>query len=581
MLNQLYKFARDKEIDSEPGFKPKEVHWLAICDSKGKFFQVVRLSGNKGKKNSGRVFNKCPEFSFSELKSGGKTKSHYLVESIKHVTLLGIEEKDKKAEEKFNYFVFLLEESGKVFPEAASIASCLKDEKQLKKIQSQLEDAKAQPNEKITFKVDEKILVESPEWHDWWREFREKQGKKVGKEEKMRCFITGELVIPSKTHPKIEGLTDVGGNSAGTSLIGFNKSAFCSYGLKQSQNAAVGERAAYMYKESLNLLIKNNSQRLGNVKIVHWYKEKISPEEDPLSWMDEDEEKKELNAKKRAEELLTSIKTGKKPDLANNYYYAITLSGSGGRAMARDWIEGQFENLVSNIFQWFKDLEIVNPDGKSYSKGPSWVALQRSILNQKKRQELPAPLVSKLLRVIIQNEKLPGPIVVYALDKFRNNLIQGIRINPHTVGIIKAYILRFNQRKGGAKMGEYLKENLNPKHPNPAYHCGRLMAVLSQLQKSALGEVGAGVIQRYYTSASSTPALVLGRLTKTSQYHLNKLSGGLTHWYEGKLSEIWVQIGDSIPLTLNLEEQSLFALGYYQQMADLRTKKQQEDDLNE
>lgn len=33
------------------------------------------------------------------------------------------------------------------------------------------------------------------------------------------------------------------------------------------------------------------------------------------------------------------------------------------------------------------------------------------------------------------------------------------------------------------------------------------------------------------------------------------------------------RMGDSVPQTLSLEEQSLFALGYYQQLVDLRTKK--------
>ncbi len=60
-------------------------------------------------------------------------------------------------------------------------------------------------------------------------------------------------------------------------------------------------------------------------------------------------------------------------------------------------------------------------------------------------------------------------------------------------------------------MAEDIKPYLNESHPHPAYQCGRLMAVLAKLQKSALGDVGAGIVQRYYAAASSTPALVLGR----------------------------------------------------------------------
>lgn len=113
---------------------------------------------------------------------------------------------------------------------------------------------------------------------------------------------------------------------------------------------------------------------------------------------------------------------------------------------------------------------------------------------------------------------------------------------------------------------------LNETHPSPAYHCGRLMAVLAQLQYSALGDVGAGVVQRYYAAASATPALVLGRLLRGAQYHLNKLEGGLPHYYEKQIGQIMAQLGDSIPGTLSLEDQSLFALGYYQQKAHDRQR---------
>jgi CRISPR-associated protein Csd1 len=115
-----------------------------------------------------------------------------------------------------------------------------------------------------------------------------------------------------------------------------------------------------------------------------------------------------------------------------------------------------------------------------------------------------------------------------------------------------------------------MKPFLNPEHPSPAYHCGRLLAVLASLQRKALPNVEAGVIQRFYAAASATPALVLGRIVRTAQFHLDKVrsdSPGLAEWYESKIASILSAIGDTVPVTLSLEEQSLFALGYYQQMA--------------
>jgi CRISPR-associated protein Csd1 len=138
---------------------------------------------------------------------------------------------------------------------------------------------------------------------------------------------------------------------------------------------------------------------------------------------------------------------------------------------------------------------------------------------------------------------------------------------------MKAYHNRKKRMQGGKQMASDMNCYLNEEHQHPAYHCGRLMAVLAALQRSALGDVGAGVVQRYYAAASATPALVLGRLTRTSQFHLNKLDPGLAHWYENRIADIWCRIKDAVPSTLDLEEQSVFALGYYQQIASRRPDK--------
>lgn len=123
-----------------------------------------------------------------------------------------------------------------------------------------------------------------------------------------------------------------------------------------------------------------------------------------------------------------------------------------------------------------------------------------------------------------------------------------------------------HNRKGGYRMSEELDLN----HPSPAYHCGRLMYLLAQIQESASGsEINAGVIEGCYGAASSTRALVLGRL---SQHHPAKIKA-VAYWFNSQLALVWKTLGKNLPRTLSLEEQSLFALGYYQQMAAGRKEK--------
>ena len=114
----------------------------------------------------------------------------------------------------------------------------------------------------------------------------------------------------------------------------------------------------------------------------------------------------------------------------------------------------------------------------------------------------------------------------------------------------------------------------------PAYHFGGMMAVYAAIQSAALGDVGAGVVERYYTSACSSPALVMGKLATMAQYHLSKLKGdnqGAYVFYSRLLEEISCNIGTTLPKTFTLEQQSEFALGYYCQRSEkFKSKKTEE-----
>lgn len=111
-------------------------------------------------------------------------------------------------------------------------------------------------------------------------------------------------------------------------------------------------------------------------------------------------------------------------------------------------------------------------------------------------------------------------------------------------------------------------------YPNAAYHCGAIVAIYADIQRTAMPDVSAGIIELYYASASRTPALVLGTLERLSKYHLDKIEDKwLVRKYEKRLNEVYSYFRDDtackFPKTLNLEEQSYFALGYRQMSAQL------------
>ncbi len=590
MLNLLINYAKNHGLTVEPGFKPKTVRWAIVCDSTGNFLNIQELGNSDDRRNRGQLFSVCPDLAQPEMKAAGSGCRHFLVDNVEVVTLMGkngdvrsdssLDEDDrKKAKDKHDFFVSLLRQAAGEMKELHALSSLLDSEESVSVIQQAFAAQRFRPTDYVTFAVTGRtpmFLVDDAAWHDWWRGFRqsliEKKSAKRNKtsqttedqsivSDPMRCFASGGLVEPVLTHPKIEGLSDVGGLSMGDVLAGFKQESFCSYFLTQSKNAAVSEDMAAAYRGGLNNLIAQYSRRLTGAKVVHWYagKEQVADELDPLNWLvdGEDTDTLERDAQNKASSLLNSIRSGERVKLWDYRFYSLTLSGASGRVMIRDWIEGQFGDLATNIDAWFNDLAIVRREGNALARRPKFLAVLGALVRELK--EVPPSVETKLWRVAVRNEPIPEFAMAQALSRVKVDIIQDEPMKHARMGLIKAY----HVRKGDKNMQPYLNEE----HPQAAYHCGRLMAVYADLQYAALGDVGAGVVQRYYAAASATPALILGRLSRGSQFHLNKLDGGLAHWYEQRLASIWGRIKDEAPKVLTLEEQSLFALGYYQQKA--------------
>jgi len=599
MIELLARYARDHELTVEPGFLAKAVRWAILCDRQGRLLGVLELGEAGQKGNTGQEFGRCPHLEQPELVSGKEDRSHFLIEAASVAVLFKVDPNDAKTRRKHQHFLRLLREASEAMPELGAIADVLGDAENLAVIAAELDAGRARPSDKVTFAIDGSYVVESEAWHDWWRESRKPLAEPNKAEGAMRSVISGQLVRPVFTMPKTQGLGDVGGHAAGDALICFDKDAFGSYALPQSTNAALSEAEAWALRAGLNDLLAKHGQRLCGMRAIHWFDRQVAPADDALSWLEVPPEQQELQAQARAAELLQSIRSGKRPDLAGNYYYALALSGATGRVMVRDWIQGQFEDLVDSVRAWFSHLEITAIGGAHAAKAPGIERVVTSLLLPKPpgqkygdwvkplgaerlnlwraalRKDPPIPY-SALARLVMLNSRfhqtgqLEDALKRKPGDRER---IRTLSLLYARMGLMKAYHIR--------RGDPHIMPGLNRNHPHPAYHCGRLMAVLADLQRAALGNVGAGVVQRYYAAASSTPALVLGRLTRTSMFHLGKLDAGIAHWFDGRIADVWVRIGESVPRVLGLEEQSLFALGYYHQLAENRRKKEVKEVLDE
>lgn len=583
MLQPLVDYARINLTDSEPGFTTRNVRWLAEISADGRFINVLPLGDDKGE-----LTTKCPDM--HNMNAGGR--AHFLVESLQTVALYFKNNETQanidKATKRHDYFVEMLKCASASAAELYPLSRFFENSEEVERLCERVKELRPKPSDWMRWSVAGVDPLKQETVQNWWRFWRdndltvEEKPKKDKKTKsspedsdsgEMLCLLTGKMTKPLLTHPKVGGLAGVGGLGTKDVMVGFDKSAFCSYGFDQAKNAAMNEVAARGYVDALEHLINNHSRKLANTLVVHWFKETVKPEDDPLDFLYEPPELTEAAAQNSVRQLLASLRTGQRVTLENNRYYAMTLSGASGRVMVRDWMEGSFEDLVTTIDRWFADLEIVAQSDGGLARDPKFNEVCLSMVRYDKTKsyfdnlnKLPAPTATTLWRVALAGLPIPQPFIAQALARFRADLIEDKPFNHARMGLIKAYFIR----KGG---NHHMSAYLNREHPEPAYHCGRLLAMLAGLQRAALGDVGAGVVQRYYVAASQTPGLTLGRLFGNAKNHLNKLDGGLAYWYEDQIAEIMSRIQDRIPSTLNLDQQSLFALGYYQQIAANRAGK--------
>ncbi|MCS7064306.1 MAG: type I-C CRISPR-associated protein Cas8c/Csd1, partial [Methylacidiphilales bacterium] len=127
-----------------------------------------------------------------------------------------------------------------------------------------------------------------------------------------------------------------------------------------------------------------------------------------------------------------------------------------------------------------------------------------------------------------------------------------------------------------------IKTRLTTDTDDPAYNCGRLLAVLAAAQDKAHDYKleGPGVAERYFGTASVSPASVFPLLLRLNRHHLNKISkserfAGHERFLQEQIQNILSlfkpqQSGKppAFPRTLDLQAQGRFALGFYQQAAE-------------
>ena len=416
------------------------------------------------------------------------------------------------------------------------------------------------------------------------------------------CLVTGDIGKPiARSHkPKILG---VPGIAAGGYIVSFAKAApaFSSYGFQMGENSPVSESAAAAYALALMELLRSedNHINLGPVAVCSWAKK--SPKAGGQMMR--------LLAKAYPED----VKRFRAAVIAGNFegevpkydrLYTIALTGNAGRIVIQHWLDQTFADAATNFAQWQDDLEITpmfsekattaNPKKiEATEQPPSPFAipnLARATLRESKQQK-PDKLVTErivqLYRAALEGTAPSLMLLKPILDEFQSAFVKEDASKPtypfnvSRFALIKLILLRFFRNQPQRKQGDFMPTPQLADTPEPAYNLGRLLAVFESLQDRYhdFQKKGAGVIERYYGTASSAPAAVFPLLCRLARNHLSKVrkdDESAANRIDNEIGEILKKFqpdpakpgsAPHFKRMLTLPEQGIFALGFYQQRA--------------
>lgn len=429
----------------------------------------------------------------------------------------------------------------------------------------------------LTFSLDKLFAAQDPAIADAWTRHYEDSSDDA---EPIRCLVTGQPGTLARLHPSIKGVA--GAQSSGASLVSFNAPAFCSFEHEQGANAPVSDYAAFAYTTALNTLLadRNRVSRVGDTTILCWAAGGESAYQDCFLmsiFNDSYTENDILNTLHHLSkgESIQWDDTRLSPD---TLFYVLGLAPNAARLSVRFFWQNSFGALARNLERHYQRLEIIRPSFDKFPTLPIWRLVLETVRKASPGSRAPEPhprLAGDLLLAVLNDTLYPATL----LNGVEQRIHAERNVSRGQAAILKAYYTKYlEQFQPDSPMKEALTVELNEQTNYLPYLLGRLFAVLEGLQQSANPGINTTIKDRYFNSASATPAIVFPQLINLAQKHLNKLDGGLAVYYDKQITELSSRITQTLPTRMSLAEQSAFQLGYYHETQRRYTAKNNKEE---
>ena len=427
----------------------------------------------------------------------------------------------------------------------------------------------------LTFSLGEQFTAQDPAIADAWTRHYEDSSDDA---EPIRCLVTGQPGTLARLHPSIKGVA--GAQSSGASLVSFNAPAFCSFEHEQGANAPVSDYAAFAYTTALNTLLadRNRVSRVGDTTILCWAAGGESAYQDCFLMSIFDDSYTENDILNTLHHLSKgeSIQWDDTRLSPDTRFYVLGLAPNAARLSVRFFWQNSFGALARNLERHYQRLEIIRPSFDKFPTLSIWRLVLETVRKVPGRAPEPHPrLAGDLLLAVLNDTLYPATL----LNGVELRIRAERSVSRGQAAILKAYYTKYlEQFQPDSPMKEALTVQLNEQTNYLPYLLGRLFAVLEGLQQRANPGINTTIKDRYFNSASATPAIVFPQLINLAQKHLNKLDGGLAVYYDKQITELSSRITQTLPTRMSLAEQSAFQLGYYHETQRRYTAKAKKEE---
>lgn len=578
-LNECYGALAERGEISLPGWCDAKVSYALDIDEQGTLHGLIPLKTSPdGKREVPRIL-RVPE----QTKKTSGVSANFLCENGSYFLCVDDKGKPQRTRQCFDAARALHEEllADVDSPAARGVRAFFErwqpdGAEEYPALESYLDDIKKGAN--LVFSVDGQYAHEDGAIRAAWQAH---YAQRSGDAAQGRCLVTGQIAPIARLHPSIKGVRDA--QPSGASLVSFNAAAFESYGHEladgtgQGLNSPVSEQAAFAYGTALNYLLadREHVHYIGDAAVLCWAEDAEPLCQDVFcgsmfgSASDRITNEDMWGAVKALARGGT-VTLNDIPLHPKNHFYVLGLAPSASRLSVRFFLQDTFGAMLSNLLKHYADLEIVKPAYVTKAELPLWELLNETVNQKSRDKKASPPMASAVARAILTGGVYPVSLFEQTLMRIRaeQNVTYG------RAAIIKAF-LRRNERFHVPK--EVLEVELNENSTYLPYVLGRLFAVLERVQADANPGINATIRDKYFNSASATPAAIFPLLTKLSQSHLRKLNTGLRITHEKLITELEGRITQTLPARLSLPEQGAFHLGYYHQVQKFYTKKDKED----